>query len=106
MNICNYKYTQLELILILDFEFSLENYSNGIRWSVDFRFKKTGLPNGMHGLKDDVILRSSKEPEMKIDWSMFNSVERLKIKRDKEGNIIDVRIYILLSAGSISFVNS
>lgn len=68
---------------------SLENYSNGIRWSVDFRFKKTGLPNGMHGLKNDVILRSSKNPDMKIDWSMFNAVERLKIKKNSDGSIVD-----------------
>ena len=76
------------------FLFSLENYSNGIRWSVDFRFKKTGLPNGMHGLKDDVILRSSQDPNMNIDWSMFNSVERLKIKRNSDGTIIDVRFFL------------
>ena len=74
--------------------FSLENYSNGIRWSVDFRFKKTGLPNGMHGLKDDVILRSSTDPNMIINWSMFNSVERLKIKRNADGTIIDVSFLI------------
>lgn len=77
-------------------QLSLENYSNGIRWSVDFRFKKTGLPNGMHGLKNDVILRSSKDPDMKIDWSMFNAVERLKIKKNSDGSIVDVRkTYIL-----------
>lgn len=77
-------------------QLSLQNYSNGIRWSVDFRFKKTGLPNGMHGLKNDVILRSSKDPDMKIDWSMFNAVERLKIKKNSDGSIVDVRkMYIL-----------
>lgn len=77
---CKMKFIQL----------SLQNYSNGIRWSVDFRFKKTGLPNGMHGLKNDVILRSSNDPDMKIDWSMFNAVERLKIKKNSDGSIVDV----------------
>lgn len=45
----------------------------------------------MHGLKNDVILRSSKDPDMKIDWSMFNAVERLKIKKNSDGSIVDVR---------------
>lgn len=50
----------------------------------------------MHGLKNDVILRSSKDPDMKIDWSMFNAVERLKIKKNSDGSIVDVReTYIL-----------
>lgn len=33
---------------------------------------------------------------MKIDWSMFNAVERLKIKKNSDGSIVDVReTYIL-----------
>lgn len=81
--------------IFLFLRISLDNVSNNIRWSVDFRFKKTGLPNGMHGLKDDVILRSSADPSMKIDWSEFSSIERLKLKLDKEGNRVDVSVYAI-----------
>ncbi|KAK3093622.1 hypothetical protein FSP39_018239 [Pinctada imbricata] len=80
---------------------SMDNVSDNIRWSVDFRFKKTGLPNGMHGLKDDVILRSSADPNMKVDWSEFSSIERLKLKLDKEGNRVDVSIQHLRNFGRI-----
>ena len=57
---------------------SLENFSNQTRWSIDLRYKRPADDNGMFGLKDDVILRSSADPNMEIDWETFNSVDRTK----------------------------
>ena len=48
------------------------------------------MPSGVHGLKDDVILRSSKDRNMKIDWGKFKNIDRHKLKLDKTGNRIDV----------------
>lgn len=59
---------------------SLENFSDQVRWSVDLRFKKTGLPNGMFGLKPDVEMRSSKNPKLKIDWETFDSIDRTVVQ--------------------------
>ena len=75
---------------------SLDNISDEIRWSIDLRYKKTGLPSGVHGLKDDVILRSSKDRNMRIDWSKFKNIDRHKLKLDKTGNRIDVSRYCFI----------
>ncbi|XP_021359944.1 uncharacterized protein LOC110454642 isoform X2 [Mizuhopecten yessoensis] len=69
---------------------SLENFSNQVRWSIDLRFKKTGLPNGMFGLKPDVEMRSSKDPNMKIDWETFDSIDRTKQQMASVKDIVKV----------------
>lgn len=55
---------------------SLPNISNDIRWSVDLRFVKTGEASGYSGIKDPIVFRSSKNPNLKIDWETFDSVDR------------------------------
>ena len=47
---------------------SLENYSDKIRWSLDLRWQKPGLPNGFYGLKKSVLMRKADDPKYKIDW--------------------------------------
>lgn len=48
---------------------SLENYSDKIRWSLDLRWQRPDYPNGFHGLGKSVLMRTSKDPNYKIDWS-------------------------------------
>ncbi|XP_053403695.1 uncharacterized protein LOC123537801 [Mercenaria mercenaria] len=55
---------------------SLPNVSEGIRWSVDLRWQRASDPAGLWGMKDGVVMRSSKDPNFKIDWSSFDAVNR------------------------------
>ncbi|KAL4237484.1 hypothetical protein ACF0H5_002200 [Mactra antiquata] len=55
---------------------SLPNVSEGIRWSVDLRWQKADAPAGLWGLKNGVVMRSSKDPNFKIDWTEFDAVNR------------------------------
>lgn len=55
---------------------SLNNMSDHVRWSVDLRWQRASDPVGFFGLKDAVLMRSSKDPNMVIDWSTFDSVNR------------------------------
>ncbi|XP_068681653.1 uncharacterized protein [Montipora foliosa] len=73
---------------------SLENFSDSIRWSLDLRWQKPDKPNGFYGLKDSVLLRSSKDPNYTVDWEKFAALDRtnlqdadVKSKADK-GEII------------------
>ena len=55
---------------------SLPNISDGIRWSVDLRWQRASDPGGLWGLKDGVVMRTSKDPNFKIDWTGFDAVNR------------------------------
>ncbi|XP_072048103.1 uncharacterized protein [Amphiura filiformis] len=55
---------------------SLENYSDKIRWSFDFRYQTPDKPPAFHGLKDHILFRSKKNPKHKIRWEEFNNVNR------------------------------
>ncbi|KAL3873369.1 hypothetical protein ACJMK2_036498 [Sinanodonta woodiana] len=55
---------------------SLPNMSNDVRWSLDLRWQRPDQPFGFYGLKDGVLMRSSKDPNMKIDWDCFDAVDR------------------------------
>ncbi|XP_006814546.1 uncharacterized protein LOC100368117 [Saccoglossus kowalevskii] len=63
---------------------SLENYSNDIRWSLDLRWQRPDLPNGFYGLKDNVLMRTSDNPNMEIDFDTFDKVDRNKILEDTD----------------------
>lgn len=69
---------------------SLPNISNVIRWSTDLRFLKTGEQNGMFGLKESFVMRSSKDPDMEIDWKTFNSVDRSDVQIASVKDIVKV----------------
>eukprot|EP00042_Codosiga_hollandica_P030584 m.178680 g.178680 ORF g.178680 m.178680 type:complete len:365 (+) comp53396_c0_seq1:3-1097(+) len=47
---------------------SLNNTSDMIRWSLDLRWQRPDQPNGVFGLKDSILMASSKDPGMKIQW--------------------------------------
>ncbi|XP_078000823.1 uncharacterized protein LOC144453411 [Glandiceps talaboti] len=55
---------------------SLENYSEDIRWSLDLRWQRPDLPNGFYGLKNHVLMRTSKDPKHIIDFDAFDKVDR------------------------------
>ena len=50
--------------------------SKKIRWSLDLRWQKAGDSIGYYGLKDGVRMRSSADPDFKIDWETFDAVDR------------------------------
>jgi hypothetical protein len=56
---------------------SLDNLSDVIRWSLDFRWQSADVMDGcFYGLKDCVRMRSSTDPDFRIDWDSFNNVNR------------------------------
>ncbi|KAJ8308228.1 hypothetical protein KUTeg_013102 [Tegillarca granosa] len=57
---------------------SLPNLSKDVRWSLDLRWQKPQDPLGFYGLKEGVLMRSSKDPNLEIDWESFNAVDRNK----------------------------
>ncbi|KAK3595964.1 hypothetical protein CHS0354_032478 [Potamilus streckersoni] len=67
---------------------SLPNLSNEIRWSLDLRWQNPKLPNGFYGMKECVLMRSSKDPVAKIDWEKFERVNRHKEQRESVKDII------------------
>lgn len=60
---------------------SLPNLSNDIRWSLDLRWQKSTEPVGFYNLKEGVLMRSSKDPNLKIDWETFNKIDRHQEQR-------------------------
>lgn len=59
---------------------SLDNLSNHVRWSVDLRWQKASDPAGFYGLKDGVLMRTSKDPNLKINWEAFDSINRHEVQ--------------------------
>ncbi|XP_046548110.1 phytanoyl-CoA dioxygenase domain-containing protein 1-like [Haliotis rubra] len=55
---------------------SLSNVSNDIRWSLDLRWQDPAKPVGFFGLKEGILMRDPSQPNYKIDWSPFISVDR------------------------------
>jgi len=54
----------------------LPNLSKKIRWSLDLRWQKASEAIGYYGLKEGVRMRSSTDPNVKIDWESFDAVDR------------------------------
>lgn len=50
--------------------------SKAIRWSLDLRWQRPSEPVGFYGLKEGLLMRSSKDPGMRIDWESFDAVNR------------------------------
>uniref|UniRef100_A0A1I8I043 Fe2OG dioxygenase domain-containing protein n=1 Tax=Macrostomum lignano TaxID=282301 RepID=A0A1I8I043_9PLAT len=55
---------------------SLNNRSDVVRWSIDFRWQRTGTPAGLFGLKPTCEVRRHGEPDFRPDWDSFDSVDR------------------------------
>jgi len=58
----------------------MDNQSDDIRWSLDFRWYRYGDPTGFFGVKDGIRMRDSKLEEKYVipeeDWNKFNNVNR------------------------------
>ena len=50
---------------------SLENHSDAVRWSVDFRFQHPDLPTGQEGVVEPVVLRVGGRPDFRPDWDAW-----------------------------------
>ncbi|XP_050404532.1 uncharacterized protein LOC126820550 [Patella vulgata] len=51
---------------------SLPNLSDEIRWSLDLRWQKTGLPASFYDMAETVEFRSPTKHNLKIDWSPYD----------------------------------
>ncbi|KAJ7374243.1 hypothetical protein OS493_007322 [Desmophyllum pertusum] len=60
---------------------SLENFSDKIRWSMDLRWQNPDKPNGFYGLKENILLRTSTDPNYTVDWAEFASRDRAKLQK-------------------------
>eukprot|EP00298_Acanthocystis_sp_HF-20_P016625 c21533_g3_i1.p1 GENE.c21533_g3_i1~~c21533_g3_i1.p1 ORF type:complete len:390 (+),score=149.40 c21533_g3_i1:23-1171(+) len=60
---------------------SLPNNTEHIRWSLDLRWQRAGEPNGLWGVKSNILMRDHKNPNHKIDWKGWATVEKLKTAR-------------------------
>ncbi|WAR19638.1 hypothetical protein MAR_001476 [Mya arenaria] len=93
---------------------SLPNVSDGIRWSIDLRWQRATDPAGLWGLKNGVVMRKSSDPNFKVDWTEFDSVNRHivqteYIKGDKAVNVsyLDNDKYrMLIPTAWITFVDA
>lgn len=63
---------------------SLENFSDKIRWSMDLRWQRPDKPNGFYGLKDNILLRTSKDSTYAVDWAEFASRDRHILQKAHE----------------------
>ena len=64
---------------------SLENYSNQARWSLDLRWQAPDMPNGFYGLKECIVMRTAKDPNMTINWEGFATIDRTKLQEEAVG---------------------
>ena len=78
MHVCN---------IVHIFIISLDNLSEEIRWSFDFRWQRSDLPVGFHGLKEGVLMRTADNPDHVIDWEPFDSVDRHKEQHTSMGKV-------------------
>ena len=65
--------------------------SKQIRWSLDLRWQRPDEPAGFWGLKDALLMRTAKDPNFKIDWAPFDSVNRREKQRDAVADVLPVR---------------
>ena len=65
------------------FVISLNNSSGDVRWSLDLRWQRADQPVGFYGFKEGIMMRSSTQKELKIDWAGFESVDRQTVTGSK-----------------------
>ncbi|OWF42670.1 phytanoyl-CoA dioxygenase-like [Mizuhopecten yessoensis] len=61
---------------------SLPNLSKQVRWALDLRWQRPDKPYGLWDMKDGVMMRSSSDPHVKIDWDAFVAVDRTALQKD------------------------
>lgn len=53
---------------------SLENHSDGVRWSVDLRYQDPAQPSGMAThTEEPMVMRKADDPTFKIDWAYWTA---------------------------------
>ena len=50
---------------------SLENHSDAVRWSVDFRWQSPHLPTGQEGIVEPIVMRVDGRPDFEPDWAAW-----------------------------------
>jgi len=50
---------------------SLDNVSDGVRWSLDLRWQDAALPNAFHGLKPSLVLSKHGDARYRPDWAAW-----------------------------------
>ena len=71
----------------------MENLSDVTRWSLDLRYQNPNVDNGFYGLQDSVLMRTSKDPNYKIDWSGMDEFDR---PRKQEVYAVSAELYALI----------
>lgn len=61
---------------------SLNNLSDGVRWSLDLRWQVPGLPCGFYGIKEPILMRTAAEPDLAINWAGWAEVNRTELQTD------------------------
>jgi hypothetical protein len=61
------------------YTYSLNNVSDSIRWSLDFRWQTADKDPGFYDIKEGVRMRSATDPNYEINWDQFDKVDRHKI---------------------------
>jgi hypothetical protein len=69
--------------------------SNDVRWSLDLRWQRPSDPDGLWGLKKPVLMRTKDDPNMEIDWTEFDSVDRHSKQKE---SVADVSFDIFLAS--------
>lgn len=64
--------------------------SKQIRWSLDLRWQNPEKPAGFWGMKDSLLMRTTKDPNYKIDWEPFDGVNRRVKQREAVADVIPV----------------
>lgn len=72
---------------------STNNFSDKIRWSLDLRWQDANKPVGFYGLKNGVQMRSSSDPNFKIDWEAFDAVSRHEKQFESMNTASSVTVY-------------
>ncbi|KAK7104220.1 phytanoyl-CoA dioxygenase domain-containing protein 1-like [Littorina saxatilis] len=76
IQLCPIPYGGMLLINNLIPHRSLANVSDQIRWSLDLRWQRPDHSVGFYELKDGILMRTKENPDMKVDWDAFDSVDR------------------------------
>jgi ectoine hydroxylase-related dioxygenase (phytanoyl-CoA dioxygenase family) len=68
---------------------SLDNLSDKIRWSLDLRWQRPDEPNGFYGLKDNILMVTSKSPDHVIEWDEWAKHSRTEMQDRAVTDVID-----------------
>lgn len=85
LKICPVRYGGMLLFNNMIPHRSLPNLSNKIRWSLDLRWQRPTEPVGFYGLKEGILMRTSKDTNYQIDWESFNNIDRHTKQRESLG---------------------